>query len=379
MLTAQTGAAALLIGGQTLHAVFGVQLARQPAEELAQIVKKNKRACQRIMDMVCLVIDEISMVSAELLDKLNYVAQQVRRSSDWFGGIQVAAFGDFYQLPPVKQAFCFDAQCFAELNNNAVVLRTNYRQAKDPAFQALLTRIRNNELTQQDIELLQTRVDLVPSSNKLVTWIFSKRAMVDNYNAAKLAMLPGKTVSFKEVWKMQPANQFEQQALKRQMMCAPCEVELKLKIGAQVMLVANKSRAELNAKHRKVNGSTGVVVNFTDSPSELDSWPIVKFDDQDVCIIKPHSWTSECRKVSRCQVPLRVSFAITVHAAQGKTLPAACIDLSAQVFEPNQVYVQATRVPSIDDMYIQSGFDVASIRCHPAAVEFYKQLKPLNP
>ena len=215
-------------------------------------------------------------------------------------------------------------------------------------------------------------------TNKLVTWIFSKRAMVDQYNASKLAMLPGKVHVFKESWRIDSTNKFEQQSLTNQMMCAPCEVELKLKVGAQVMLVANKSRSELQAKHRKVNGSTGVVIGFSDAPPDTQSWPIVKFDDQDVCTIRPHSWTTACRNVTRCQVPLRVSFAITVHAAQGKTLPAACIDLGNQVFEPNQAYVQVTRVPSLDDLYIQSGFDVSSIRCHPAAVEFYKRLKPLN-
>jgi DNA replication protein DnaC len=201
-VTASTGLAACNIGGITLHSFAGIGLGTDPVDRLVTKVRRNRKIFQRWKDVKVLIVDELSMIDGALLDKLNDLAQRLRRKKGIpFGGIQIVVTGDFFQLPPVvKDAeelrFAFEADCWNEIVDDTMVLTQVFRQ-KDNRFSTMLNEMRRGQMSDETVRTLQSlnRPPKVPDGIS-PTQLFPRRYEVDASNQAKLRQLSGKTITY---------------------------------------------------------------------------------------------------------------------------------------------------------------------------------------
>jgi ATP-dependent DNA helicase PIF1 len=384
-LTAMTGCAALLLGhgAKTLHSWAGIGLARETPHDLATAVSKNKRTAQRWMNTQLLIVDEVSMMTPELLEKLDLVARHVRkRSGIRFGGVQLILVGDFCQLPPVvrgvsgeEQRFVFESATWKTLIDSTVELRQIQRQS-DPVFQTLLMEARLGELTSDSIGLLESRMGLPWQDDDIrPTLLFTRNAEVEAVNRTNMEVLDGerRTYEVQTTTMDKPGRTMKSPdepevmtALERLDTDAPYDPNLTLCVGAQVMLVTN-----MDQDRGLVNGSRGVTVGYT-----LGGLPIVKFLSctDPVIVDRTSWWLSDYEGIGRSQIPLRIAYALTIHRSQGATLDSALVDVGTSTFEFGQAYVALSRVRSLAGLYVWK-LDPRKIRCHPSVKAFYTNLK----
>ena len=373
-VTAMTGRASLLIGGKTLHSWAGIGLGQGTWEELVQDMSFNAKKNWRQKELV-LVVDEVSMLSHELFEKLDNIGKYFRRSALPFGGITLLFSGDFKQLPPVKADLLLKSKLFMETfpTSSTVLLTTNFRQEGDPVYQGVLHRISLGEQTKEDEAILASRMLSIvkPPPGSCFTRIYPLKRQAESFNAAKMKGLKGKEYEFLHSYSTLAKNGLSSQErtyLEKQLANAPCEARLVLKVGAVVMQVVNCTPD--GATRRKVNGSIGVVEAF----DETSNNPVVRFHDKDLCEIKPYSWVSEDKKLSRSQLPLIIAWGVTAHKIQGASLDAAVMSLGSNIFEDNQAYVMLSRVKTLEGVFLSS-FDPSVVRAHPDAVAYYKMLE----
>jgi len=277
-LTAMTGCAALLLNSKakTLHSWAGVGLGADVVPLLVSKIRKSRRAALRWLKTDILVIDEVSMMTPDLFEKLDEVGRKVRRNELPFGGLQIVLVGDFFQLPPIStQSFVFESPLWKKLGLETHELTEIVRQ-KDPIFQTILNEARHGELTKASVRLLRQRMNLdYKSLTVQPTMLFTRRVEVDQINARELKKLTTERHVFKATTVFNPsANTMGLTVTSPEVQAAVMKLdgnaaytpELVLAVGAQVMLLYN-----LNHEAGLVNGSRGVVVDFKKAePSEDD-------------------------------------------------------------------------------------------------------------
>lgn len=353
-LAAMTGVAALNIGGSTIHSWAGIGLAEEGGATLARKVNGNKRARERIIGAKVLIIDEISMCSKELFEKLDVVFRSVRKKFKVpFGGLQLILVGDFLQLPPVsrttEKAFCFESEVWEDANIHTVQLTEIVRQDSTGDFAKLLSKIRTGDYTEDDLDLLDTAFGRkFPEDGIQPVVLNCTNKNVDYFNQKKLDDLKGEAVTI-EAEDSGQANYV--QFFERN---CPAPKYLTLKIGAQVMLLHN-----IDVEGGLVNGSVGVVEGFNGKV------PTVRFANGIQCPVVPHKWEAKeqvfkedgswrMRKAAtREQVPLKLAWAITVHKSQGQTIDRVILD-AGDAFEEGMLYVALSRVRDLDSLSIKS-------------------------
>ena len=350
-ILAPTGVAAVNVEGETIHSFFGLKPGFEKEEVAA--LKKPKKA-RLLQSLEVIVIDEISMVRADLLDTVNLFLQKARENEDFFGGVQMIFVGDLYQLPPVitrdekdryfqqyRTPFFFGADVFEQgFDMELIELDEIYRQS-DKTFVRILNAVRDNTITDQDIKKLNERVDVAfdPGEEEYIH-LMTTNADVNVVNSGKLEELKTQPLYFKaRVNGEVNARQF------------PAEEKLCLKVGAQVMFLNNDQEG------RWVNGTIGEV---TDIDEVMDVLGVRLSNGKEVEVI-PHSW-----EVSRYvldgdhfkrdiigtfnQIPLRLAWAITIHKSQGKTFEKVIIDMGRGAFAHGQTYVALSRCTSLEGM-----------------------------
>jgi len=383
-MCALTGCAALLLGSKakTLHSWAGIGLGKGTVQELYTKIRRNRKAMKNWLSTDLLIIDEISMMTAELLDKLNELGKKIRATREPFGGIQILLVGDFYQLPPVSKGegtvFAFQAASWNEVIMASCELTIIQRQ-KDETFQCCLKEARIGQLSKESCQILRAREGLNWKENKIrPTLLFPRRAEVDMINDSNLRALTGRRYNYKAklLYDGKVPDGFsesEENFVRTLHMFdsnAPYARELELMVGAQVMLIAN-----LDPDSGLVNGSRGVVVSFCPA-SEL---PVVEFVNGIKKPIGTHAWPIEDFEfVARAQIPLRLAWSSTIHKAQGASLDAALVDIGTGNFEFGQAYVALSRVRNLDALYVYD-FDPIAFRAHPAVKEFYRNLVLYHP
>lgn len=362
-VTAMTGIAALNIGGRTLHSQAGIGLARKSAAALVRDMKSNKRAEWR--KCTTLVIDEVSMLSRGLFEKLNEVAQIARGDPRPFGGVQLVLAGDFFQLPPVSQEssgpdveFCFESPLWTSAVPVQIELTHIFRQT-DAEFVSLLQEVRSGHLSPAAVERLTALGrPLKETEGVVATRLFPKNAQVDVINETNLDGLRGDTRTYESV---DYTKDVEHTILLERNCIAP--KQLLLKEGAQVMLLKNLG----DDKH--VNGSRGVVVGF----NPISTMPRVRFLSGCVLELTPTMWEYESREgdllATRTQIPLRLAWAVTVHKSQGLTIDMMEVDLKG-TFAYGQAYVALSRARTIDGLRVLN-FHPGHVRTHPLVASFY--------
>jgi ATP-dependent DNA helicase PIF1 len=366
-VTSTTGISALLFGGVTIHSFLGIGLGQGSVESIVGKLYKRPHIRKKWCDTEVLIIDEISMLSPELFDKLENVARRIRHNEKPFGGIQLILSGDFLQLPCIgSDDFCFESKSWNKCIEKTVYLTEIMRQ-KDLEFQNCLNDVRIGLLTKKTRKILNSRVGIELKNDFGVkpTKLFSTNYSVDYINNKELDLLAISDPEFFE-YNMEihpyPGVNNKEYAIEKYKKSCNAPETLQLCIGAQVMLLWN-----LDTEGGLVNGSRGVVTSF------VGDIPNVKFINGREVSIDYNIWESEeqDKKILRViQIPLKLAYALTIHKSQGCSLDYAEIDLSNS-FAKGQAYVALSRVKNLDGLSIID-IDFDKIVADEKAVEFYK-------
>lgn len=363
VVLAPTGVAAVNVSGQTIHSFFGFK-PDITVDKVREKTKKKKRN-QIYTKLDAIVIDEISMVRADLLDCVDEflrIAGKIPGAP--FGGIQMILIGDLYQIPPVvvgqerrifkehyQSEYFFDANVSGDFELEYIELEKIYRQS-DQAFIDLLNGIRNKTISDEEIELINNRCfddeSELPSDTIYLT---TTNAMADQRNEIKLAQLTGKLHTFQA----EITGEFDQKYL-------PTEQLLKLKKGAQVMLLNNDSTG------RWINGTIGSVYEIKDESV------LVRIIDGNIEEVNQFTWeinrffwNKEARTVDSetigtfRQYPIKIAWAITIHKSQGKTFDNAVIDIGKGTFTPGHLYVALSRCRSLEGIFLKKAIKRSNI------------------
>jgi len=353
-ITASTGIAATHIHGVTIHSWSGIGIAEYLTPELLERVSQKEHVAKRIQRANVLIIDEVSMLSGEVLTMVDAVAREVRHREEPFGGMQVVLVGDFFQLPPIGKpgrpsTFAFEAPAWNKLNPLICYLSEQHRQ-EDEALLSLLAAIRASEWDHTHISLVTARETDAEGLDEDTPRLYTHNADVDRENEAKLNALPGTPKRFPMSGEGAPPLI---EGLKRG--CLSPE-NLVLKEGAVVMATKNNPIAGY------ANGTIGTVTGF----ERGTNYPIIETKDGREIIIGPAEWAVEEGGKVRAKItqfPLRLAWAITVHKSQGMSMDAAAMDLSRS-FEYGQGYVALSRVRTLAGLSLL-GWHENALVVHP--------------
>ena len=385
---APTGVAALAVGGQTIHSLLRLPIGIIGKRELGFIPKESLAV---LSHLDALVIDEVSMVSADVLDAMDRRLRQAkRRKNTPFGGVQMIMFGDPYQLSPVaaewQQSVCachktfqehegyaspwfFDAAVWRDTWMEIYELDTIHRQA-DSEFRAVLNALREGRMDAEMGRMVNEQGMRQPDDPELITLATTNQA-VTKINSRALERLPGK-------------GKIAQAAIEGDFgstSAYPADEELVLKPGARVMFLRNDTQGTDGP--RFVNGTLGTVLTITDTVTvdvdgesvlvEPVTWEKVKYEYQASTKTLTQDVVAEFT-----QFPLRLAWAVTIHKAQGKTLDAAVIDLGSRAFAPGQTYVAFSRLTSLDGLYLTRPLTPADIIVDENVVRFLNEDRGSN-
>ncbi|KAG8465655.1 hypothetical protein KFE25_002962 [Diacronema lutheri] len=367
-VTATTASAAALIGGMTLHAYAGIGNGEREVSQL--ISSAARRRCDAWRRATVLIVDEVSMLSAELFDKLEHVARAVRGRAEPFGGLQLVLSGDFYQLPPVSTRggpparFAFQSRAWAHCKLREVELRQVFRQS-DGELVAMLNDVRVGRLTASALATIATCARAagkgVPGAAAGVraTKLYTHRADCDEVNQRELDALDAPAVVLRAFDSGDGARGASPTALLDGCAARP---QLVLKEGAQVLLLRSLAQAE-----GLTNGSRGVVVRFE------RGLPAVRFASGAERVVErqPFLVVQDGRCVAvRSQVPLALGWALSIHRSQGLSLDLLEVSVD-RAFECGQAYVALSRARSLRGLHVRS-FDPTAVRAHPDVVDFHE-------
>lgn len=392
IVVAPTGVAAINAKGVTIHSFFQLPFGPIiPGESQAPSrgnfkMKFGRKKIDIIRSLDLLIIDEISMVRADLLDGIDQVLRRYKNRDKVFGGVQVVMIGDLQQLAPVvrpdewdllspyyETVFFFSSQAYQQANTIAIELQHIYRQ-DNQKFIALLNEVRNNQLTNESAIELNKRYlpDFIPTDKQTYITLTTHNNRAYRMNNAELSKLSGQSFNF-------TANiegNFNEHAY-------PTEQNLELKKGAQVMFIKNDSSTE----KRYFNGKMGIIASI--NPHEIT----VKCNEDNESInVTPETWENikysintenkqieEERVGSFSQMPLRLAWAITIHKSQGLTFDRVIIDAEAS-FAHGQTYVALSRCRSIDGIVLKSQINSSSIITDTSVLSYINEVnnKPLT-
>ena len=377
IVTAPTGVAAINAQGETLHAFF--QLPFGPYIPGTEAVQRRFRRekISIIQSLELLVIDEISMVRADMLDAVDFVLRRYRRSNQPFGGVQLLMIGDVHQLAPVvkrdeeamlrahyQSLYFFGSQALQQAGYVSIELDHIYRQS-DPHFIRLLNKVRNNQLNEQDLALLNRQykpVDESDEQGKLPITLSSHNHTADVINSQQLNKLSGQAQTFyAQIDGDYPESQY------------PMAATLNLKRGAQVMFTRN----DISGEKRYFNGKIGRVTSMGEDwinvycPEEkepirvsTEAWENVKYT------VNPETKAIEDNIVGTfTQYPLTLAWAITIHKSQGLTFDNVIIDGGA-AFAHGQIYVALSRCKTLEGITLRSLLPTSAIKTDVQVASF---------
>lgn len=388
---APTGVAAVNIGGQTLHSFFRFKPDITPEGVRNIRLRKEQRKLYKSIDAI--VVDEVSMVRADLLDCVDlFLRLHGKKSDRAFGGVQMVFIGDLYQLPPVvpqgeqnifegvyRSPYFFDSKIFREINHGeghpqkveVVELKKIYRQ-KEEEFIKLLAAIRDKTVTEFHLRALNKRhiPQFTPPGDDFYIYLTTTNAMADRVNQKKLDEL--KTQSF--YYEGTLTGAFESRTL-------PTALSLELKTGAQVMLLNN------DPSGRWINGSVGKIVDILDEGKIV----VVELVEGETVEVTPFKWemyrfvyNEETQRLesesvgSFTQYPLRLAWAVTIHKSQGKTFSKVIVDLGSCAFAHGQAYVALSRCTNLEGLVLKKPLLKRHILLDDNVVQFMTKPSMMN-
>lgn len=352
---APTGVAAILAGGDTIHSFFGL-----PMEVCVPGTcgKLNEARILTLLHADTIIIDEVSMVRCDIVDAIDYTLRKAIRTTQPFGGKQIIFVGDMFQLPPVVRQgaerellhdiykaddfFFYKADAIKRMRLVKIEFQKVYRQDDDRQFLNILENVRMNKVTPENIMHLNKRVTQPQNKDDIVITLASLNKTADSLNQQRLAEIDAEEFTYEGTI----AGKFDDKKL-------PVELNLRLKVGAQVMFTRN------DQQKRWANGTLAKVVKLT--KDEIH----VRLDNGETHAVPCASWDSvsyeydrELRKLKKevtgtfTQYPLKLAWAITVHKSQGMTFDKMSLDLSRGLFADGQLYVALNRVRSLEGLFL---------------------------
>jgi ATP-dependent exoDNAse (exonuclease V) alpha subunit len=371
---APTGIAALNVGGQTIHSLFKIK----PGLNLPADDHLNYKTLTLLKQIDTLLIDEVSMVRADLMDAVDQRLRSARGCQAPFGGVQVILFGDLYQLPPIINSqslgkflrennggyYFFNARVWGRTSLKIYELNNVFRQ-QDDTFKFILNQIRLGQINEQVLRRLNLRALVKPPDEGIVT-LASTNKLVNEINHQKLAELSTKEYVYQaETTGHATAKDYLAQT------------SLRLKVGAQIIMTHN------DPKKRWVNGSLGRVVDLSTGHIQVkingsiysvpkQTWPKLEYR------YDPGSKQIETKLVGQIsQYPIRLAWAMTIHKSQGQTYQSCAIDLKEGVFTHGQAYVALSRCRSLAGLYLLSPIMSSDISVDKQVTKFMQQAKEI--
>jgi ATP-dependent exoDNAse (exonuclease V) alpha subunit len=392
VILAPTGIAAINVGGATLHSFFRLPFhpllpndTRYDRRHIRETLKYTSAQRKLLREIELIIIDEISMVRADIIDFIDKVLRIYTRNYEPFGGKQLLLVGDIFQLEPVVReedrqllnpfypsAYFFNARVWQQMQLVSIELRKVYRQ-RDDIFIALLDRIRQNKATEQDLQMLNTRVISHPSAKgasqeknaQLTITLATRRDTVDYINEQRLAELEGDPSMFRGIIK----GEFPESSL-------PTPMELYLKPGAQIIFIRN------DKDKRWVNGTLGTVVGIDEENGiiQIVDEEAHEFDvESEVWENMRYTFNEKEQKIEEVllgtytQIPIRLAWAITVHKSQGLTFNQVQIDFTGGAFAGGQTYVALSRCTSLEGITINAPIRQQDIFVRSEVLQFARR------
>ena len=374
-ITSTTGISAYNIGGITINSFMGIGTGEAPVEVLLKRLRYKQSIRDRIIGTEILVIDEISMMSASVFEKMDLIFKTLRRSKKPFGGIQLVLTGDFLQLETVfnrnilgkeqDTRLLIESELFNKMFKKCtIVLKENFRQSSDSKYIDLLLRLRRGLYTKDDINLLNTRLDKKTDDN--IIHLVSSNKKAQQINKIRMDMISSDDCIFEtrytrsgdeetcDLLEGELQSQFSQKGTEK----------LVLKRGCRVILIKN-----LNVEIGLVNGSTGTIREIQNDKIH------VTFDNGITETITRVDWELELdnSKVICTQIPLVLAYSLTIHRSQSLSLDSAVLDL-ADCFCNHMVYVALSRVRTLDGVYLTT-FNEKKITVNKKLLEYIDSIE----
>jgi ATP-dependent DNA helicase PIF1 len=351
-LTAMTGCAAVLIGGQTIHSFLYMNISRN-LNEIYSNLEKFRGYLNKLKKLDVLIIDEISMMDDELFELINNLLMKIKNNNLLFGGVQLILVGDFYQLPPINGDFCFTSNIWNLLDLKKVILTDIIRQKDDMTLQEILREIREGNISKNTFELLETLKD-TKFKNKDIkpTKLYPININVDKINNnefKKLLKLNNNNSIEYKASKINPKHKITDEKLN--------EYNITLTLNAQIMVIRN-----ISIENKLYNGTRGIVIGLNTSSV------IIKDIHNNIHTI--NYYIDNIKDKSIKFMPLKLAYAISIHKSQGASIDYLELDLGDDIFISGQLYTALSRATNINNIKIVN-LSKLSFMQNKKVIEFY--------
>ena len=350
-LTALTGCAASLINGQTIHSYLLLGIDKTLKDIYNDLSKKYIAKLKSLRSLNTLIIDEVSMMSNELIELIDELFKMIKSNILPFGGIQVILVGDFHQLPPIKGNYCFTSATWDALNMNNIILTDLIRQKDDLVLQEILEELRNGKISDETFETLKSLNKTEFLGDVKPTKLFPVNTNVDKINNKE----------FQKLVKINDGNTTMYKALSNYKVDNIETFNVCLTLNAQIMVIRN-----ISVENHLVNGTRGVVIGL------LDKCVIIKDINNNIHHINYYTDLNKNKKNYISFMPLKLAYAISIHKSQGSSIDCLELDLGNDIFVSGQTYTALSRATNINNIKIIN-IEKTSFFVNKKIIDFYKK------
>jgi len=356
-VTATTGTAAVIIGGQTLHSFLGLGLGTGSTKEIFNNLLKNKKKFENILKIDTLIIDEVSMLDKDLFEKISQLLCMIKMTDIHFGNIQLILIGDFCQLAPVKGQYCFLSELWNKINIKVILLEKLIRQSEDLLFQNILRIVRKGKCTDKIINVLNKLRDTEFENGIIPTKLYPINVNADKINIIEIEKL--KSMGY--ISKTYFANSSIDMEKERD------KYLIELTLNSQIIIIRN-----ISIENSLVNGTRGVIKHLDDD--------FIIICDVEGNTHKINYYTDIFNNNSKSfinHMPVRICYALSIHKSQGMTIDALELDLGPNIFTCGQSYTALSRAKNLNSIRIID-VDKNSFKTNIYVKEFYKSINNDN-